>query len=246
MIKRWLLPVLGLCLIASGPALALDASGYDALLKRHVHHGVVDYKGLGAPAARAVLKRYLAELAEVSLPAVGDRQQQIATLINAYNARVIDHVIDGNSPATIWGRAMFFFRHRWRLFGETMSLDHLEQQIIRKRYNEPRVHFALVCASLSCPPLRSEAYDGKRLNGQLDDQARTFINDAAKNRFDAAAKRLELSMIFQWYGADFAKAAGAVPPYLAHFVPPATAAWIIAPAVTVDFLPYDWSLNGRL
>lgn len=227
-------------------AAALDATGYDSLLRRHVQDGRVDYRALGDRNERAVLKRFLAEVAHTPLSAVGNRHDQLAAAINAYNALVIDHVLDGHSPSTIWGRAMFFFRASWRVFGRTLTLDHLEQRIIRQGFAEPRVHFALVCASTSCPPLRPEAYVGERLSAQLDDQGRRFVNDPARNRFDSATRTLSLSMIFRWYRQDFAAVAGSVPGYLVRFAPPETGEWIGKPGVTVRHLPYDWSLNGTL
>jgi hypothetical protein len=119
-----------------------------------------------------------------------------------------------------------------------MSLDALENELIRKRFSEPRVHFALVCAAVDCPPLRNEAFVGRKMEQQLEEQARLFIGDPHKNRFDATAKVLELSAIFDWFRADFEKAGS-----LRAFVAKHLGDGVYAPGVVVRFRDYDWGLN---
>ena len=95
---------------------------------------------------------------------------------------------------------------------------------------------------MSCPPLRSEAYRAADLERQLDDQARRFLADPARNRFDPTSRTLHLSSIFKWFRGDFE---GTLPAFVARYVDPATAAALREPGVRVEFLDYDWSLNGR-
>jgi hypothetical protein len=144
----------------------------------------------------------------------------------------------GLLPGAAWRRSVVRFE------GELMSLDHLEHKVIRARYDEPRIHFAVVCAAVSCPPLRSEPYVGARLSEQLDDQARKFLADPEKNRYAAAAGELWLSPIFDWYRDDFTKPAGSLEAYVKPLLPAEiTAAMGRAPKVEVRFLDYDWALN---
>ncbi len=123
-----------------------------------------------------------------------------------------------------------------KLFARTMSLDDLEQRTIRIRFKEPRAHFALVCAAKGCPPLRSEPYEGARLDAQLDDQARAFLRQTEKNRVDPAAKRAHLSPIFKWYLEDFGGTKTALLRNLRKWLA-VEEEWAIA------WTNYDWSLN---
>lgn len=133
-------------------------------------------------------------------------------------------------------------RSEWivRQGGRVMTLDHLEHKIIRVDYREPRIHFALVCAAVSCPPLRGEPY----VDAQLDEQARVFRGTPEKNRFDAKTGTLHLSPIFKWYGDDFTKQAGSLAAYVKPFLPEAQRNALVDPAeVKVTFTDYDWVLN---
>ena len=128
------------------------------------------------------------------------------------------------------------------LKGGNISLDDIEHRTLRTDFKEPRIHFALVCAARSCPPLRSEAYRAADLDRQLDDQGRTFLNDPRKNRFDPATKTLYLSRIFDWFHGDFEAAAGSVKAYATRYLDDPRAK---RPEVEIEFLSYDWSLNDQ-
>lgn len=230
--------------LAAGPAHAqLDWSGYDRLLRAHVREGVVDYAGFAA--GRPVLTKLVSAIATADPKAEGDRPAQLAAWLNAYNALVIEAVLQGKSPGTLLGRFGFFMADRRPVFGQAMTLHAMENAHVRAAFPDARIHFALVCASRSCPKLRSEAYAGPRLGAQLDDQARWFLASAERNRFEPATRTARLSPIFQWYAADFERDAGSVPRYVQRFAPPAARAWVAAPGTTIAYLDYDWSLNGR-
>jgi len=107
------------------------------------------------------------------------------------------------------------------------------------------VHFANVCASVSCPALRSEAYRGKDLSQQLDDQARRFLSDTSKNRLDPTGHGLQLSSIFEWFRGDFERDAGSLNGFVARFAPPPIAAVARTEDTTIEFLDYNWSLNAQ-
>lgn len=228
------------CLLAIGVALAQrpDHAAFDALLRAHVKDGVVDYTGFrDNPAFRA----YLGDLAK---PAVlSSRDETLAYYINAYNALAIAGIVDGLSPSTLLGRARYFKFKDWPLNGRSITLYDLENDVIRP-LGEPRIHFAIVCASRSCPLLRPEAYAAAKLDRQLDEQARRFVNDGFRNRFDPATRTAHLSEIFKWFDEDF-RGAGSAQRYIARYASDAEAAKLLAAdAFTVDWIDYDWRLNG--
>ena len=142
------------------------------------------------------------------------------------------------NPGAAWRRLSV------RFGGQVMSLDHLENKIIRVDYHEPRIHFALVCAARGCPPLRSEPYVGRRLASQLDDQAKQFLAAAGKNRFDAAKDTLWLSPIFKWYKEDFVASAGSVSAYIKPYLPEELRQALGRSSnPKIRYTNYDWGLN---
>lgn len=221
---------------------------YGQVLSNFVVNARVDYAGLKA--APAQLDEYLQQIASVSSAdfARWPRDERLALLLNLYNAQTLKLIADhhplksirdiGILPGAAWRQPVV------RFGGRVLSLDHLEHQIIRAEYDEPRIHFAVVCAAVSCPPLRAEPYVASRLAEQLDDQARRFLAATDKNQFDAATGILWLSAIFDWYEADFTKPAGSLVNYVKPFLPADTVAALAgSKKVEVKFLDYDWSLN---
>ena len=126
-----------------------------------------------------------------------------------------------------------------------MSLDQIEHERIRATFREPRIHFAVVCAARSCPPLRTEAYVGDRLEAQLADQTRRVLSDERWLLFDPASGTLQLTKLFDWYGSDFLQAAPSVEQYVAAHQASVRAALGAGQRVKIRWLPYDWSLNER-
>ncbi len=142
-----------------------------------------------------------------------------------------------------------FFDIQEHIFcGQTISLNHIEHELIRKRFKEPRVHVALVCAAKSCPTIRPEAYIGKRLDVQLDDQSIQFANNPKYVAYDAGEKTLRLSPILDWYGGDWEPVGGYLPWLDQRVKNPALKQAIEQAArgeVPVAFFDYDWSLNAQ-
>ncbi len=178
---------------------------------------------------------------------------KIAYWINAYNAFVLNDVIDDYpiesvvSLRTLWG-ALFFKRSKHLAGGQDYSLDDIEHGILRGKFNEPRIHFAVNCASASCPVLRAEPYRGDILDRQLDDQARNFC--AQQENVWMRGDVLFLSAIFDWYRQDFLKALrqqGVEKPTLVHYVvqylPEEVVREIRGKNPRVEFYEYDWALN---
>ena len=235
-----------LTLLMVGPAVSATAqdfdhnhAAYDAILKTHVTNGMVDYKALKA--AQKALDRYLAALAAVSEPRFKSwtEPQKIAFLANLYNAATLRLILD-HYPLKSIKDIGTILKGPWdqpvvRLCGKTIALNNLEHDILRKDYNEPRLHMALVCAAKGCPPLRNEAYAAGRLNEQLDDQARTYLSSPAGLRVERAKGEAHVSSIFKWYGKDFQS----VPAFVAKYSGQSM------DGLKIRYLDYDWSLNER-
>ncbi|MEO6103711.1 MAG: DUF547 domain-containing protein [Pseudoxanthomonas sp.] len=242
------------------PVFDREHAAWSALVKKHVHWSTdgtassVDYPGFQRD--RVSLATYLDGLAGVS-----EAQYQTwswpdreAFLLNAYNAATVQLVLTrfptlgsikdlGSWISTPWQRPFV------RLLGKTRSLDDIEHKLLRGSpdFRDPRIHFAVNCASLGCPALRDEAYVGTRLDTQLNDQARRFLGDRTRNRIVRASGRLQVSRLFDWYSADFARRGG-VPIFLVGYadaldLTPGETAALRAGRMRIDYLPYDWALN---
>ena len=173
-----------------------------------------------------------------------NRQQKLVFYINAYNILAARGILDGSSPGSVLGRYVYFKRDKYLVAGKSITLHALEHELIRP-LKEPRIHFAIVCASRSCPILQREAYTLKRLDQQLEAAAIGFINDQKNNQFNATNRRAELSSIFKWFEEDFVEAAGSVQAYLAPMIDNENVAALLEQeAFNISYRKYDWSLNG--
>jgi hypothetical protein len=214
---------------------------FDQVVRSHVRDGRVAYPDVRK---NGHFREYLAQLDRVDPAGLPTDRDRIAFWINAYNAFAIQGILDGYSPVTLWGRYRFFITRTYRVGGESLNLYDLERKILIP-FRDPRIHFAIVCASQSCPKLQSWAYQGDRLDEQLDHVTRAFINDPSRNRFDRRRRIAYLSKIFDWYGEDFAHQAGSVQRFVArHLDDPELATEAATVPYAVEFLEYDWSLNG--
>jgi len=240
--KNLLLRALLLSLVCA-PALATlpGTDDLDAVLLRNVRNGFVDYDGIRADPA---FGRYVTGLATATASDLGDPEVRLAFLINAYNALAIQGILDGYSPSSWFGRRTYFKGREYGFLEGTTTLDQLEHGLIVPE-GEPRAHFAIVCASLSCPRLASQAYDAATLDAQLEAAARAFANDPTRNRYDVKYGVAFLSSIFDWHEADFVRAAGSIQKYLARYVSdPDVAALLARDGFEIRFVDYDWDQNG--
>jgi hypothetical protein len=253
-------------LAASAFAQALDPShaAWDDLLKRHVRYvqagsaSQVDYAGFARD--RAALRAVLDDWQEVTKAQFDawSKPRQQAFLVNAYNAFTIEKVLTRYPKIGSIRDFGSVFGNPWkdeffRLLGERASLDRIEHEILRRAgaYDEPRVHAAVVCASIGCPMLRNEAFTAERLEAQLEDGMRRFLSDRTRNRYNPQARRLEVSRIFDWYGKDFEKGHkgyASVRSTLAKYADqladtPEDRAAVRAGKADIAFLEYDWTLN---
>ena len=217
-------------------------SAFDEVLKAHVSEGIVKYPKLAEDARFSL---YVEKLNRIDPHAFLTQNEQLSFWINAYNAFAIKGILDGYSPQTKIGQWRYFIGRTYAVGGKTINLYDLERSILIQDFHEPRIHFAIVCASQSCPHLRSWAYSPAKLEDQLNDSARRFINDVSKNRFDRTNRVAYLSKIFEWFTEDFASHSGNLAKYVSQFVnDPELAHDLRTTDYTVEFLEYDWSLNG--
>jgi len=215
---------------------------FDEMLRTHVRDGVVDYPGMQKDDR---LPTYLAQLDRVDPNEFATKNERLAFWINAYNAFAIKGILDHYSPVSYVGRYRYFIGRDYRVGGATINLYDLERQVLIKQFQEPLIHFAIVCASTSCPKLQTWVYDPDQLEHQLDRVARDFINDPTRNRFDRAQKVASLSMIFKWFDDDFSRAAGSVMAYITRYVnDPELVQDLMRSDYRIEYLDYDWTLNG--
>ncbi|WP_445173881.1 DUF547 domain-containing protein [Microcoleus sp.] len=228
----------------------IDFRIWDELLQRYVDDlGRVNYRRWKAEGAD-VLRVWLESLADVDLADFTDAEARLALWLNAYNAIAISQVLEVYPIASIRPKVLgipnwlsfldFFTRSNTIIGGKKYSLNQIEHAILRPEFAEPRIHFALVCASVGCPLLRRGAYFPESVRTQLEADASRFIHNPDKVRYDAEKKTLYLSKIFKWYGEDFVKAAGSVAEYVGGYLGPEAA---VGDGWAIVFLPYDWNLN---
>lgn len=217
---------------------------YSILLRQYVRNGSVDYAGLQTEGKR--LDTYLNFLAHVEPEALPEPDQK-AFYINLYNAWTLKLVLTRYPKISSIKEAGTLLKSPWktplvRLGSKTLTLDEVENGILRARFKDPLVHFALNCASRSCPPLRAEPYQGSKLEEQLEDQARSFLNDPSRNRVEGDT--LYLSKIFDWYVKDFGGVQG-IPAFLRRYAGPELKAALdrLGADPRIKYLDYDWSLN---
>lgn len=226
---------------------------FDRLLRAYVRDGFVEYGCLKKH--EGILDAYRSTLAETDLSGL-TRDEQMALWINAYNAFTIKMILERypgiHSIKQISGR---WTRARWVVGGKTYSLGQIEHEILGKQFADPRFHFAIVCASLSCPILASEVFEAEKLDEQLTTAARRFLADSSKGSRTTTEKglvygynhRLYLSKVFKWGADDFIRAHGSVVDAITPYLDEQGRAFIKQHRrkLSIRYLPYDWSLNGR-
>ncbi len=244
---------------------------YAVALKSNVtDSGMVNYKALKAE-SRA-LDDFAASIGDLDSSTYGEwsEKEKIAFLMNTYNALTLEAILTHypikpsltasilypknsiRQISGVWDRLDFLAMNR------KVTLDGIEHQILRKHFNEPRIHLALVCAAMGCPPLRNEPYTADKLDSQLDDQAERFISNASKFRIDRAKARVHLSSIFKWYGDDFIRSYGtdekfaghnkaerAVLNYISKYLNDSDRDYLASGKYEIEYLNYDWSLNEQ-
>jgi len=238
----WLGLLVAVSTVGWRPAAAEDHQLWNLIVGKYVDgDGRVAYRQLKAD-DMPVLSKYLASLGEARIDGLPEKEQ-LAFWINAYNAMIVEGVLEGYSAENALKRSRFFKSYTQVITGEKRTPDDIEHGIIRPKFRDPRTHFALVCASTSCPQLRQEAYVGSRLDDQLDDQARRFLGDPSRNRIDPATGTLELSAIFKWFTEDFTRDGRTLADFLAPYLTPQQVQ--LLRSTPTKYLDYDWTMNAQ-
>lgn len=233
---------IGMLLVNQPSHAAIDHTPWTMLLTQYVDpNGRVAYRDLqNKDSAR--FEQYLTTLARAQLEGLSEADEK-AFWINAYNAVIVSGVLQGSTAENVLKRKRLFGWYSLPVAGKDRTPDEIEHQILRKKFRDPRIHFAIVCASTSCPKLRTEAYVAERLDQQLEDAARQFVNDPTRNQFDR--QPIALSMIFKWFAQDFIDYAGSVKSFLQRFVAEENKSIIASHSGDPQYLEYNWTLNAQ-
>ncbi|MDJ0746640.1 MAG: DUF547 domain-containing protein [Xenococcaceae cyanobacterium MO_167.B27] len=230
---------------------------YAEVLKTYVSdRGLVDYEALQAN--REKLDQFNQALGSVT-PSIYNswsEAEQLAFLINAYNSLTLQSIIDQNPlKKSIRDIPGVWRRRKFELAGNSKTLDNIEHDILRKEFNEPRIHAALVCAAISCPPLRNEPYLPEQIDSQLDDQVRKFIASSHGFKIEQDDNRVYLSSIFKWFGEDWVTSYGiedkftgnrkekAILNFISKYLNESEREYLQEGQYRISYLDYDWSLN---
>jgi len=249
--KFWVLIVC--MMLAPSSAWAFDFTSWDGLLKKHVGPttiaGVrlagVDYPAIKKDPAYAKL---VADLKSFSPAALKTPKEKMTFWINVYNIMAVKMVVD-HYPVKSIKDAGSLFGSVWKkkvgvVGGKEVTLNDIEHEILRKM-GDPRIHVAIVCASVSCPDLRNEAYTSDKLDAQLDDQMQRFLENRGKGlQVDRGKGRVTISKIFDWFEDDF-KPKGGVLPFLSRYAPEKDRPLLKKGDVDVSYLNYNWDLNKK-
>lgn len=202
----------------------------------------MDYRALKKDPSR--LKDYLKKVARLDTQAMISMsgKERIAFFLNVYNALTLKVIIENYPVKSIRDIPGVWDRLKFNVTGRNLTLNQIEHEILRGEFKEPRIHFALVCASKGCPKLAKEPFNGKDLNEQLDREARNFINDKTKVKLDKDNNLLYLSSIFKWFKEDFVD----VIEFISGYLPEDDVRFIKEKKPNLKYINYDWSLNEKL
>jgi hypothetical protein len=245
---------------------------YGRVLERYVgSDGFVDYQAMKAePKDLEVYLKALDGL-EAQKYESFSKAEKVAFWINAYNALTLKVIIDHYPIESSMFKSLRYPKNSIRqipgvwskitfsIMGENLSLNHIEHEILRKKFEEPRIHMALVCAARGCPPLRQEPFNGKTIEAQLDDQSRKFLADPQKFYIDELKSVVFVSSIFKWFGKDFlnryspekgfegqSKEKKAVLHFISLYIPENQRNYLVRSKYKVKYIKYDWTLNERV
>jgi hypothetical protein len=227
----------------------VDYSVWDKLLKEYVNiQGQVDYRRWQLEAEKE-LNQWLDSISSLEQQQLAS-EEQLTLLINLYNALVIAQILKRYPLKSILPRFLgipnwisflrFFTQPIYTLDDQPLSLNDIEHKLLRQQWQEPRIHFALVCAARGCPLLRNEAYSPIRIQEQLTDDATRFINNVDKVSYFPEHNLLQYSKIFKWYKKDFLQVSPSILTYINQYL-----SVTVPESASVQYLPYDWHLNEQ-
>lgn len=222
------------------PSVEVLHAEFDRLLKDNVREGLVDYERIRKESA-PTLRAYLDRIAQADFEKM-TQDERFSTYVNLYNATMIQAVLDHSDGHPDWTPAAadfgVFKEPRVRLEKRTLSLNELENDILRAQFKDARVHVALVCGARSCPPLLARAYLSSDLETTLTANLRTFLHDDTRNSVDHAHKTVRLSKIFEWYREDFGGESG-IRKLLREQLGDKVATY------RIEYQDYSWALNRQ-
>ncbi len=230
----------------------IQHDAWTALLQKYVdQQGNVNYKAWKANAASIqALDNYLAHLSKAKIGSRNSVEAQLAYWINAYNAVTIKGILREYPTSSIRNHTAWLIGYNiWKdlklqVDRQQVSLDAMEHEILRK-LGEPRIHFAIVCASVSCPKLQRWAFEAEKLDEQLTTAAEEFFADTSKNRFDASSGRVQLSQILSWFGDDFGDTSADQMRFVAKYAPATARSLLVGGRAKVSYAKYNWGLNEQ-
>jgi hypothetical protein len=226
-----------------------DQSLFDQILREYVDDkGLIDYNGI---AGNSRFETYMASLKTVK---TGDmsRNEQLAFWINAYNAVTIDKVIKWKPKKSVretiipgvWSSTKFFTTREHIVAGSRLSQDDIEHEILRKKLKDPRIHFAIICASSGCPLQARFAFTEENVQARLDEVTRQYLDSERGIRIDEAENTLYMSKIFDWFGSDFVAKSGSVIDFVSPYLKKEVLMFIDRKP-KISYLHYDWALNAK-
>ena len=236
-------------LYGPGSTAGFDHSIFDQVLKTYVNNqGLVDYNGIAGDQS---FKIYM-ETLKSAQPDAMSRDGQLAFWINAYNAVTIAKVIEWRPKKSVretfvpgvWTGTKFFTTREHTVAGKDLSQDDIENEILRKQFKDPRIHFAIICASSGCPLLPRFAYTEENVQTMLEEETRKYINSERGTKIDSAENMLYLSKLFDWFAGDFEYKSGSVLNFIKPYLGQKALAFM-EKNPKIKYLPYDWALNAQ-
>ena len=244
-----LLLYISLWLIPGVSAGTFDHSKFDQALKKYVDDkGLVDYNSIAKDSG---FSEYVQSLQDARVEEFS-RDGQLAFWINGYNAVTIDKVIKKKPKKSVretfipgvWTATKFFTSREHIVAGKRLSQDDIEHEILRKQFKDPRIHFAIICASLGCPPLPRLAYTEGNVQARLEEETRKYLNSPRGTRVDRAESTLHVSKLFDWFATDFIQKSGSTLAFMRLYLNEETLSFSERDP-KISYLEYNWALNAQ-
>ena len=244
-----LLLSISLWLIPGVSAGTFDHSKFDQALKKYVDDkGLVDYNSIAKDSG---FSEYVQSLQDARVEEFS-RDGQLAFWINGYNAVTIDKVIKKKPKKSVretfipgvWTATKFFTSREHIVAGKRLSQDDIEHEILRKQFKDPRIHFAIICASMGCPPLPRLAYTEENVQTRLEEETRKYLNSPRGTRIDRAENTLHVSKLFDWFATDFIQKSGSTLAFMRLYLNEETLSFLERDPM-ISYLEYNWALNAQ-
>ena len=244
-----LLLSISLWFIPGVSAATFDHSKFDQALKKYVDDkGLVDYNSIAKDSG---FSEYVQSLQTARVEELS-RDGQLAFWINAYNAVTIDKVIKKKPKKSVretfvpgvWTGTKFFTSREHIVAGKRLSQDDIEHEILRKQFKDPRIHFAIICASMGCPPLPRIAYTEENVQTRLEEETQKYLNSPRGTRIDRAENTLHMSKLFDWFATDFIQKSGSTLAFMQPYLHEEVRIFLERDPM-ISYLEYNWALNAQ-